>query len=90
MRITKFEAENFKRLKAVSIDPDTNTVVLGGRNAQGKSSVLDGIMAALVEMGFTPEQAAAYSLRSGASMATCKRASKASKVTRLACPRIRD
>jgi predicted ATP-dependent endonuclease of OLD family len=47
MRITRFEAENFKRLKVVEIDPDDNTVVLGGRNAQGKSSVLDGIMAAL-------------------------------------------
>lgn len=47
MRITHFEAENFKRLKAVSIDPDTNTVVIAGRNAQGKTSVLDGIMAAL-------------------------------------------
>lgn len=47
MRITKFEAENFKRLKAVDITPDANTVVIAGRNAQGKSSVLDGIMAAL-------------------------------------------
>lgn len=47
MRITRFEAENFKRLKAVDITPDDNTVVIKGRNAQGKSSVLDGIMAAL-------------------------------------------
>jgi hypothetical protein len=47
VRITRFEAENFKRLKVVEIDPDDNTVVLGGRNAQGKSSVLDAIMAAL-------------------------------------------
>jgi hypothetical protein len=47
MRITRFEAENFKRLKAVDITPDGNTVVIKGRNAQGKSSVLDGIMAAL-------------------------------------------
>lgn len=47
MRITKFEAENFKRLKAVDITPDDNTVVIAGRNAQGKTSVLDGIMAAL-------------------------------------------
>jgi hypothetical protein len=47
MRITGFKAENFKRLKAVEIDPDTNTVVIGGRNAQGKTSILDGIMAAL-------------------------------------------
>jgi len=47
MRITRFEAENFKRLKAVDITPDDNTVVITGRNAQGKTSVLDGIMAAL-------------------------------------------
>lgn len=47
MRITRLTAENFKRLKAVDITPDDNTVVIAGRNAQGKSSVLDGIMAAL-------------------------------------------
>lgn len=49
MRITRLQAENFKRLKAVDItpDPEANAVVIGGRNAQGKSSVLDGIMAAL-------------------------------------------
>jgi len=47
VRITKFEADNFKRLKAVDITPDANTVVIAGRNAQGKTSVLDGIMAAL-------------------------------------------
>lgn len=47
MKITRFEAENFKRLKAVEIEPDGTTVVIAGRNAQGKTSVLDGIMAAL-------------------------------------------
>ena len=47
MRITRLEAENFKRLKAVDITPDGHTVVIAGRNAQGKSSVLDAIMAAL-------------------------------------------
>lgn len=47
MRITRLEAENFKRLRAVDITPDENTVVIAGRNAQGKSSVLDAIMAAL-------------------------------------------
>lgn len=47
MRITRFEAENFKRLKAVDITPGEHTVVIAGRNAQGKSSVLDGIWAAL-------------------------------------------
>lgn len=47
MRITRLEAENFKRLKAIDITPDGNTVVIKGRNAQGKSSVLDAIWAAL-------------------------------------------
>lgn len=45
--ITKLEIENFKRISAVSIQPDGSAVVLGGRNAQGKSSVLDAIQAAL-------------------------------------------
>lgn len=48
MKITKFVGENFKRISAVEISPtDPHTVVIAGRNAQGKSSVLDGIMAAL-------------------------------------------
>lgn len=47
MRITKLQAENFKRLRAVDITPAGDAVVIGGRNAQGKSSVLDAIMAAL-------------------------------------------
>jgi hypothetical protein len=49
VRITRFEAENFKRLRTVDItpDPESGTVIVGGRNAQGKTSVLDGIMAAL-------------------------------------------
>lgn len=47
MNIVQLKAENFKRLKAVEIHPDGNTVVIAGRNAQGKSSVLDAIQAAL-------------------------------------------
>lgn len=47
MRIVKLTAENLKRLKAVEITPDGNTVVIAGRNAQGKSSVLDAIWMAL-------------------------------------------
>lgn len=48
-KILALRAENFKRLKAVDItpDPESNAVVIGGRNAQGKSSVLDAIMAAV-------------------------------------------
>lgn len=47
MKIVSLEAENYKRLKAVEITPDGDLVVVGGRNAQGKSSVLDAIWAAL-------------------------------------------
>lgn len=46
-KIVSLTAENFKRLKAVHIEPDGNVVVISGRNAQGKSSVLDSIWAAL-------------------------------------------
>jgi DNA repair exonuclease SbcCD ATPase subunit len=46
-RIVKFEAENFKRLKAVEITPTGDLVVISGRNHQGKSSILDAIFAAL-------------------------------------------
>jgi DNA repair exonuclease SbcCD ATPase subunit len=47
MRIVQFTAENVKRLSAVSITPDGNLVVIGGKNAQGKTSVLDAIAMAL-------------------------------------------
>jgi len=42
------EVESFKRIRAVRIKPQGSTVELRGRNAQGKSSVLDAIEAALV------------------------------------------
>ena len=49
MRVVKLIAENYKRLSAVEIEPpqDASTVVIAGRNAQGKSSVIDAIWAAL-------------------------------------------
>lgn len=47
MRIVELYAENVKRLRAVSITPDPTVQVIGGRNAQGKSSVLDAIWLAL-------------------------------------------
>lgn len=47
MRIVKLQAENLKRLRAVEIVPDGNTVLISGRNGQGKSSVLDAIWYAL-------------------------------------------
>lgn len=49
MKVVKFSASHFKRLVAVEIepDPDGNLVIVSGANAQGKSSVLDALMAAL-------------------------------------------
>ncbi len=47
MKIIKLTAENVKRLQAVEITPDGNLVVVGGRNAQGKTSVLDAVAMAL-------------------------------------------
>lgn len=47
MKIIRLSSENIKRLVAVDIKPDGNFVTIGGRNAQGKSSVLDSIAYAL-------------------------------------------
>lgn len=47
MKIVQLTASNVKRLKAVEITPDGTVQVIGGRNAQGKSSVLDAIWLAL-------------------------------------------
>lgn len=46
--IVEFRAQNFMRLRALRIRPDGQpVVVLGGKNKQGKSSVLRGIKAVL-------------------------------------------
>lgn len=47
MKIVSLTAENVKRIKAVHIEPDGTLQVITGRNAQGKSSVLDAIWLAL-------------------------------------------
>lgn len=47
LRIIYLQAENVKRLRAVRIKPDKTLVRIEGRNAQGKTSVLDAIAAAL-------------------------------------------
>lgn len=43
MKIISLEVENIKRVKCVRIEPDGNLVVVGGRNGQGKTSVLNSI-----------------------------------------------
>jgi hypothetical protein len=47
MKIMSLTAENIKKLKAIEIKPDSNIVQITGRNAQGKTSVLDCIWYAL-------------------------------------------
>ena len=48
MKLAKLELENVKRVKAVEITPVQNGLtVIGGRNGQGKTSVLDAIAWAL-------------------------------------------
>lgn len=47
MKILKLKAENIKKLKAIEITPDGNVVQIRGKNAQGKTSVLDSILYAL-------------------------------------------
>ena len=45
--ITELTVNNLKVLKAIRILPDGNTVIIGGRNGAGKSTVLDAIWYAL-------------------------------------------
>lgn len=59
MKINKLEIENVKRVKAVKIEPTSNGLtIIGGRNNQGKTSVLDAIAWALGGERFRPSQAA--------------------------------
>jgi hypothetical protein len=56
--IARFQAENYKRLKAVEIVPGEGAsfIPILGKNAQGKSSVLDAIMAALGGKSYMPSR----------------------------------
>lgn len=47
MRIIKLQAENVKKLRAIEITPDGPIVKISGKNAAGKSTVLDSITWAL-------------------------------------------
>ncbi len=46
-KVKKIEARNFKRLREVTIDAAETVITISGGNANGKSSVLDAIAAAL-------------------------------------------
>jgi hypothetical protein len=47
MRIVRLSVHNFKRVVAVDIDSDGKSMVIGGMNGSGKSSVIDAIVATL-------------------------------------------
>lgn len=58
VKINQLEIENVKRVKAVKIEPTANGLtVIGGRNSQGKTSVLDSIAWALGGDRYKPSQA---------------------------------
>ena len=58
VKITQFEAENVKRIKALTLTPaPAGLTVIGGRNNQGKTSSLDAIVWALGGDKYRPSQA---------------------------------
>lgn len=57
IKINKLEIENVKRVKAVKLEPTQNGLtVLGGKNGQGKTSVLDSIAWALGGDKYRPSE----------------------------------
>lgn len=57
MKINKFEIENVKRVKAVKVEPSANGLtIVGGKNNQGKTSVLDAIAWALGGNKYRPSE----------------------------------
>ena len=58
MKINKLEIENVKRVKAVKIEPAANGItIIGGKNNQGKTSVIDAITWALGGEKYRPSEA---------------------------------
>lgn len=58
VKINQLELENVKRIKAVKVEPSQNGLtIVGGRNKQGKTSVLDAITWALGGEDYRPSQA---------------------------------
>ena len=59
MKINKLEIENVKRIRAIKLEPAANGLtIIGGKNNQGKTSVLDSIAWALGGEAFRPSAAA--------------------------------
>lgn len=47
MRVVGLQVENYKRIRTVDLRPDGNIITIGGKNDQGKSSVLDAMFTAI-------------------------------------------
>ena len=57
VKITSLELENVKRIRACTLTPNENGLtVIGGRNNQGKTSILDAIAWALGGERYRPSQ----------------------------------
>lgn len=58
IKINELKIENIKRIKAVQLEPqESGLTIIGGRNNQGKTSVIDAIAWALGGERFRPSQA---------------------------------
>lgn len=58
LKINKLEIENVKRIKAVKVEPKADGLtIIGGKNNQGKTSVLDSIAWVLGGERYKPSQA---------------------------------
>ena len=74
MQIGELRTKNFKGVEEVVIHSAGRRVVLiGGRNGQGKSSVLDSILAALGGAKALPSEPVRRGAESGPSGATARR-----------------
>lgn len=54
MKVVKLETNNYQILRAISITPEGNIVTIGGKNEQGKTSILDAIWVALAGRSAAP------------------------------------
>jgi predicted ABC-type transport system involved in lysophospholipase L1 biosynthesis ATPase subunit len=61
MHILEMRIENIKRVRFAHIKPKGNTIVIAGKNGQGKSSVLDAVAWALTGTSMIPR----YPIRKG-------------------------